>query len=81
MKETVKRYIKKLEAENNRQCRWTDDKDGVYYTECGERFEFLDGGPKENHCRYCQYCGGEVVSNGNKNKLDRRNVEPGHRLH
>lgn len=49
---------KQLEAENNRKCKWTPDEDGIYDTDCGGRFEFKEGGPKENQTKYCQYCRG-----------------------
>lgn len=26
-------------------------------TECGNAFEFNDGGPKENGAKFCMYCG------------------------
>ena len=39
------------------QCTWKVDNDGVYGTECGNRFEFTTDGPKENGFKYCPYCG------------------------
>jgi len=39
-------------------CRWKKDKeDGVYDTNCGNRFEFNADGPTENHFKFCPYCG------------------------
>lgn len=39
------------------KCRWEADEDGVYHTDCGEDFVFIDSGPKENHIQFCCYCG------------------------
>lgn len=55
------RHYEQLEAENKRKCKWTPDEDGIYDTDCGGRFEFKEGGPKENWTKYCPYCGGELV--------------------
>ena len=39
-------------------CVWNEGFDyGIYNTQCGEAFEFTDGGPKENEFRFCPYCG------------------------
>ena len=39
-------------------CVWTEDlDDGAWDTSCGNRFEFIDGGPKDNHFAFCPYCG------------------------
>ena len=40
-------------------CTWTlNDFDGNNYkTQCGNLFEYNDGGPKENDAKYCCYCG------------------------
>jgi len=40
------------------KCKWTEDEwDGYWQTDCGQAWEFTDGGPAENHCRFCHYCG------------------------
>lgn len=38
-------------------CTWAADIDGNWETACGEAFFFENGGPKENGCRFCSYCG------------------------
>lgn len=40
-------------------CVWyTDDSDGdVWETNCGQTFQFNDGGQKENRFRFCYFCG------------------------
>ena len=38
-------------------CTWTEDEDGAWDTDCGNRFEFNDGGPTNNHFTHCPYCG------------------------
>ena len=59
-----KSRIAALEAEVERlsgagdKCKWTEDEwDGYCETACGQAFEFTDGGPAENHCRFCHVCG------------------------
>lgn len=42
-------------------CAWTPDEDGVWETGCGHRWEFTTGGPRDNHCTFCPYCGGRLV--------------------
>lgn len=45
-----------------RQCVWTRDADygDVYDGACGVKWEFTDGGPRENKANYCPSCGGRV---------------------
>lgn len=44
-------------------CRWrsaTDAawlEDDIWDTDCGHRHIFFAGGPNENECRFCCYCG------------------------
>ena len=42
------------------KCKWTPDENGIYDTECGQRFEITEGTPKENHMKYCPYCGKQL---------------------
>jgi len=39
------------------KCLWTQDEDGIYDTDCDNRFELLEGIPKDNKMMYCPYCG------------------------
>lgn len=49
----------------NGTCKWSSNQerdeyfdDGVYTTECGNAWEFSDGGtPEEHKINYCPYCG------------------------
>lgn len=42
-------------------CGWTNgDSDEDFETQCGNTFTFIDGGIKENDCKFCQYCGGAI---------------------
>jgi hypothetical protein len=44
-------------------CGWEEDEmGGVFDTKCGNRFEFIDGGPEENGMKYCPYCGKVLVA-------------------
>lgn len=38
-------------------CTWRENEDGQWETACGRVWEFNDGGPADNHCRFCFYCG------------------------
>ena len=40
-------------------CQWSEDEDGNWDTECGNK-EILDGGPEEHHHKYCPYCGNKI---------------------
>lgn len=44
------------------KCVWTENEHeaGVYDTQCGNRFVFIEGGLAENSASYCMYCGGEL---------------------
>ena len=39
------------------QCIWKEDEDGVWDTECGNKFEIIAGTPIENQMNFCPYCG------------------------
>lgn len=44
------------------KCVWIQDPYyGTWQTSCGREWEFVDGGPKENDCRYCHQCGKPIV--------------------
>jgi hypothetical protein len=48
-------------------CDWVEDDDGVWDTECRNRFELIDGAPHENDMYWCPYCGlrlQEVMNRG-----------------
>lgn len=38
-------------------CRWREDENGAYDTECGGKFELTEGTPADNKMRFCPYCG------------------------
>ena len=41
-------------------CKWKPDKDGIYDTGCGNRYVIMEGTPKDNHMKYCTYCGKQL---------------------
>jgi len=43
-----------------KSCKWTENSDGVYETECDQAFEFIAGYLQENKFRFCPYCGGKI---------------------
>jgi len=41
-------------------CRWFEDDDGNWHTDCDEIHVLIDGGPADNHMRFCCYCGAKL---------------------
>jgi len=41
-------------------CAWSENDGGFYETECGNSFQFIDGGAADNNATYCQYCGKKI---------------------
>lgn len=39
------------------ECKWKEDNDGCWWTDCGQGFVLADGTPKENDMKFCCYCG------------------------
>lgn len=51
-------------------CTWMLDPDPdceSWDTSCGEKFVFMEGGPAENHVRFCCYCGGRLRAGQGQN--------------
>lgn len=46
-----------LERVRSEPCIWSEDEDGYWNTACGEAWILNDGGPSDNRCNYCFYCG------------------------
>lgn len=52
-----------------KKCSWTQDKQSVdnwdgddsYDTDCGGKFELMNGTPSDNRMKFCPYCGRELV--------------------
>jgi hypothetical protein len=38
-------------------CEWKEDEDGIWWTACGNAYEYINGGPAENGQKFCGYCG------------------------
>jgi hypothetical protein len=52
-------------AAERQTCEWRFDDDWdspKWETACGQAFVFINGGPEENHARFCHYCGGSIVA-------------------
>ena len=46
------------------ECAWTcyvDTDSTAWNTECGRAFELNEGGPVDNHMKFCCYCGKTVI--------------------
>lgn len=56
------RAIKQWNRRQERTCVWTYQSEPEYCwdTQCGEKHQFTEGGPKENYARFCCYCGGSL---------------------
>jgi hypothetical protein len=48
-------------TDENYDCEWNDDDEGMFETECGNAFVFNDGGPADNGFRFCPYCGKPIA--------------------
>jgi len=47
---------------NITKCGWKQNwEEGYYETLCGHLFTFIDGGPTENHMKFCCYCGKPII--------------------
>jgi len=44
-----------------KECKWSEDEDGNWWTECGEGHCFIAGSPTDNKQRFCGYCGGKLI--------------------
>jgi len=49
--------LEQIQSEFNIFCKWQEDADGIYHTQCGEVWFFDTGTIKENKAKYCTYCG------------------------
>ena len=54
----------------NDTCTWVEDSEGTWESECGSAYGFFEGGPKENHVRFCHQCGGKVQVKPYQNPFD-----------
>lgn len=41
-------------------CKWSEDQDSVWDTQCDNRFVFNSDGPADNGFEYCPYCGNKI---------------------
>ena len=47
-------------SEMDKKCKWTEDTDGYWRSECGDAFVFNEGTPPENGFNFCCFCGKEI---------------------
>lgn len=38
-------------------CKWKENSDGYYETDCGNSFVLMDDTPSDNGMKFCCYCG------------------------
>ncbi len=56
------------DLDNPAVCEWTyDDITDIWDSECGELWNFVDGGPEDNRVRFCHGCGKPVKVVGARN--------------
>ena len=51
------------ESHTSVRCLWTEVDLGetiVWETTCGQTWQFMDSGPRDNKTRFCHYCGGKA---------------------
>jgi len=52
-------FLENIAAEHHGTCKWVQDGDGVWQTECKQSFTFdcVDGTPDNYDFKHCPYCG------------------------
>ena len=43
-------------------CKWTQDWEGTWASDCGVEWQFTDGGPESNDMKFCCRCGAVLES-------------------
>ena len=47
-------------------CKWIEDEDGRWETDCEQIFEIIDGTPADNDMKYCCFCGELIEQDDSK---------------
>jgi len=57
-----------VEPNERATCEWTleDDDNGTWQSSCGELWQFIEGGPKENRVSFCHNCGKPAIVRASK---------------
>jgi hypothetical protein len=55
--------IKRLRAEKELTCTWSEEEEGTWSTSCGELWSFNDGDPADNSAVFCHHCGKRILAN------------------
>lgn len=42
------------------ECKWVQDEEDVWNTDCGNNFIINEGSPIDNNMKYCCYCGKQI---------------------
>lgn len=55
-------WFKPIYEQHSEPCVWEEiGEHSVYITGCGNRFEIIEGIPRENGMKYCPYCGDKIT--------------------
>ena len=47
---------------NTEFCSWLGEEYyDVWHTSCNNAWQFMEGGPRENHVKFCPFCGKQIV--------------------
>ena len=58
----------------SKPCRWTQNEEGYWETDCKNSFVIEEGTPRENRMRYCCYCGATLLFTSHKWILEEREL-------
>jgi len=55
------------DSEIRRYCQWKRDEHHDFYeTDCGQAYSLIDGSLKDNHIKFCHFCGKEILADTGK---------------
>jgi hypothetical protein len=53
---------KMIMTTQTKECIWTEDPDGNWWTDCDNGFVFTESSsPTEHEFKFCCFCGGELI--------------------
>lgn len=58
------------------RCEWDEDEDGNWSTSCDHMWMFAEGGPADNECVFCTFCGKKIAQCSYQPPPDEDEVKP-----